>query len=155
MPFVLPKITYPADTEANTLAFTYPPIGKPMLDPRDGDEREGVRADSFTLSGLRQSMFYRADEFKHINMPNVPIADISNWRDFIDYCHQGGSFRYYPDSTLSAFDEYILEDSGGSNRSQTSSASNSATNWMPKFIVRTIDGFEIVMRKVPGGLSSA
>ena len=154
MALLLPKITDPADSEANTLNFTYPPVEKPMLDPRDGDEREGVRSDSFTLSGLRQSMFYRADEFKRLTMKDVPIADISNWRDFIDYAHEGGSFRFYPDATLTAFDEYILEDSGGSNRSQTDSASNSATNWAPKYVVRTIDGFEIVMRKVPGGLSS-
>jgi len=154
MALLVPKITYPADVPTSELDFTFPPVEKPMTLGNDGDEIESVRNDSITLSGLRQSMFYRADEFKHLRMSNVPIADMTAWKAFVNYAQQGGSFRYYPDSTLTAFDEWLLEDSGGSNRSQTSSSSSSATNWAPQYVVRGLASFELVMRKVPGGLSS-
>jgi hypothetical protein len=153
MSFLVPKIVYPASAPATTLDFTYPPVEKPFGSTNDGDEIEAVRYDSITLSGLRQSMLYRKDIFKRLIMANVPVADLPNWALFMDFVHTGDSFLYYPDSTLSGFDEWWMEDSGGSNRSQ-SSGSSSATNWAPQYVVRGLASFELVMRKVPGGLSS-
>jgi hypothetical protein len=155
MALLVPQITYPASAPANTLVFTYPPVEKPFGLTNDGDEIESVRNDSITLSGLRQSMFFRQDEFKHLIMQNVPQADMPAWKLFFNFAQTGDSFLYYPDSTLSGFDEWLLEDSGGSNRSQTSSSSSSSsTNWNPKYVQRHLASFELVMRKVPGGLSS-
>lgn len=156
MPTVpLPQLSWPASAPANSFVFTYPPVEKPMPNPQDGDEIESVRVDSLTLLGLRQSMFYYQPEFLHLRMKFVPKGDMANWKAFLEYAQQGGSFLYYPDSTARAFDEYWLEDSGGSNRSQSmNSTSTSSTNWNPKYSFRTINSFEIVMRKVPGGLTS-
>lgn len=154
MPFVVPKIAWPTDTLANELIFQYPPVEKATQNA-DADEVEGVRIDTISLSGIRQSAFYRSDEFKHLSLKSVEIAsEIANWRSFFDYAHEGGSFLYYPDSTGTAYDEWVLEDSGGSNRSSLSSSSSSSTNWQPKLAFRGFDEFELVMRKVPGGLSS-
>lgn len=155
MALLVPKITYPASAPVTTLVFTYPPVEKPFGPTNDGDEIEAVRNDSITLSGLRQSMYYRTDEFKHLIMSNVPIADMPAWKAFFNFAQQGDSFLYYPDSTLSGYDEWWDEDSGGSNRSSSSSSSSSSsTNWAPKYVVRGLASFELVMRKVPGGLSS-
>jgi|SRR5581483_335485 len=156
MALLVPKITYPAAAPTTTLTFTYPPVEKPFGATNDGDEIESVRNDSITLSGLRQSMFYRTDTFKHLIMANVPQSDMQNWKAFITYVQQGGSFLYYPDSTGTAYDEWLLEDSGGSQRSQTSSSMvSSSTNWAPKYVERHLAQFELVMRKVPGGLTHA
>jgi hypothetical protein len=152
MAFLVPKITYPASAPVTTLNFTYPPVEKPFGPTNDGDEIEGVRNDSITLSGLRQSMFYRKDIFKHLIMSNVPVADLPNWALFMDFVHTGDSFLYYPNSTLTAYDEWWNEDSGGSNRS-SSGSSSSTTNWAPKYVARGLASFELVMRKVPGGLT--
>lgn len=149
----LPMIAWPASGPSGFLNFTYPPIEKPMPQGNEGDEIEGVRVDSITVSGLRQSMYYRTDEFKHLIMKFVPIVDIDNWKAFIQYAVQGGSFLYYPDSTGSTYDEWWMEDLGGSARSQMGSGSGSA-NWNPKYSFRTMAEFELVMRKVPGGLSA-
>jgi hypothetical protein len=151
MALLVPKIVYPASAPVTTLNFTYPPVEKPFGATNDGDEVEAVRYDSITLSGLRQSMFYRKDIFKHLIMANVPVADLPNWALFMDFVHEGDSFLYYPDSTLSAYDEWWMEDSGGSNRSDSGSSSS---NWAPKYLVRGLASFEVVMRKVPGGLFS-
>src|SRR5256885_1445267 len=110
MALLVPKITNPASAPATTLVFTYPPVEKPMTLGNDGDELEAVRNDSITLSGLRQSMYFRTDEFKHLIMSNVPIADMTAWKAFMNFAQQGDSFLYYPDSTLSAYDEWLLED---------------------------------------------
>lgn len=149
----LPMFSWPASSPANSFTPTYPPVEKPTIG-NAGDEIEDVRVDSFTVSGLRQSIWWRQDEFKHLLMKFVPIADMANWRAFIDYAQQGGSFLYYPDSTQTAFDEWWLEDSTGSQRSSQSGGSSSSTNWNPKYVFRTMGGFELVMRKVPGGLSA-
>ena len=147
----LPMIQYPAAGPGaiTTFIFTYPPVEKATAG--GGDEVEDVRNDSITVSGLRQTLWWRQDEFKHLIMKFVPIVDMATWRAFIDYAQQGGSFLYYPDSTLPDFDEWWLEDSTGSSRSQTSTT-NSPANWNPKFAFRSMSQFELVLRKVPNGL---
>jgi hypothetical protein len=149
----IPMFVYPAVPVAvPQVSFipTYPPVEKPTPGNM-GDEIEDVRNDSIAVAGLRQTMWWRQDEFRHLIFKFAPITDMPGWRAFIDYAQQGGSFLYYPDSTLPDFDEWWLEDSTGSNRSQTSNSSSS-TNWAPKFAFRTMAQHELVMRKVPGGL---
>lgn len=149
MPFIIPQITYPAILPTTTLSFTYPPVEKPGIDDLDG-----VRNDSLALCGLRQSMFYRTDTFKHLTMSNVPMIDLPYWKLFFDYAMQGGSFLYYPDATASAYDEWLLESSGGSSPSTASSGADVQDAWSPTFVVRGLAQFELVFRKVPGGLTS-
>src|SRR5580765_5853190 len=121
MSIPLPKITYPASSPTTTLNFAFPPVEKPMPFGNEGDELEAVRNDSITLSGLRQSMYYRTDEFKHLILKYVDIpSEMDDWKAFILYALQGGSFLYYPDATdTGTYDEWLLEDPGGSNRSQS------------------------------------
>ncbi len=142
--FVIPQITYPALAPTTTLAFTYPPVEKPAI-----DDREIVGAVSITLSGKKQTISYRQDNFKRLSMKFVPQADLANWDAFFSFALDGGSFLYYPDATASAYDEYTLEDGGGS-------AINSmgVISWNPKYSFRNVDEFELILRKVPGGLSS-
>ena len=148
-----PKITYLAGSPlvTNTLTFTLPPLKKPG--PYPIADREGVGVASITLSGLKQVMWYRTDTFLHLIMDDVPWADMANWTAFIDYALQGGSFLYYPDATGTAYDEYWLDDSGGSVRNQSSNAQLDA--WNPTMSDRQHANFELVLRKVPGGLTSA
>ena len=70
------------------------------------------------------------------------------WQTFIQYALQGGSFLYYPDTGGTAYDEYWLEDSGGSAR-----ASAAMNAWNPKMGDRMHATFELVLRKIPGGLT--
>src|SRR6266536_2014 len=112
MAFINPKITYPASAPTTTLVFTWPPVEKAMI-----PDQEGVAAVSKTLSGLKQTMWWREDEFIHLIMKSVPHVDLPAWQAFINYAHQGGSFLYYPDATdLATFDECWLEESGGSGK---------------------------------------
>jgi hypothetical protein len=86
-------------------------------------------------------------------MDDVPWADMANWTAFINYALQGGSFLYLPDYSGTAYDEYWLEESGGSVRNQSSNAQLDA--WNPTMSDRQHASFELVLRKVPGGLTSA
>ena len=133
MPLPLPKIIYDPGTGVTTLAFTFPPVQKPLL-----DDREATRHDSITSSGLRQSALERVDIVKNLMMEFVPWADMPAWGAFIDYAIQGGTFQYFPDSSLSAFQTWELVDS----------------NFKPSYSVRGISKFTLVLRLVRGGLSS-
>src|ERR1051326_5190580 len=148
MPFIIPQIVYPASAPANTLSFTYPPTEKPGI-----DDLAAVREDSITISGLKQSLWERNDVLKRLHMENVPMVDLPNWKAFMDSALQGNSFLYYPDvADLSSYDEWWLEDSGGS---APSASGGSVTDvWSPTFNVRGLASFDLVFRKVPGGISS-
>jgi hypothetical protein len=149
MPFIIPKITYPADTQETTLDFTYPPTEKPGI-----PDQEGVSAISKTLSGLKQTMWWREDEFINLHFKNVPMADLPDLKTFLNYCHQGGSFLFYPDANdISTFVECWLEDSTGSARSSSSSSSTSSEAWTPTFALRGFVAFDLVLQIVPGGIS--
>lgn len=113
-----------------TLAFTFPPVQKPLL-----DDREAVRHDSITTSGLRQSALERVDIIKHLQMEYVPWADLTAWAAFIDFAIQGGEFSYYPDASLSAFQTFELLD----------------TNFTPTYNSRGLSKFSLKLRLVPGG----
>lgn len=148
-----PQITYPAAAPTTTLSFTLPPKKKPGTYPI-GDQ-EGVGAASITLSGLRQVLLYREDDFYHLFMEDVPWADMPNWALFISFALTGQSFLYYPDSAGTAYDEYWLEDLGGSARSSSTinNSSSSSQAFNPQESDRQHATFELVFRKVPGGLT--
>jgi hypothetical protein len=130
MAYPIPKIIY----GSTTLAFTFPPVQKPLL-----DDREAVRHDSITTSGLRQSALERVDIIKHLQMEYVPWADLTAWAAFIDYAIQGGEFSYYLDASLSAFQTFELVDS----------------SFAPTYNSRGLTKFTLKLRLVPGGASSA
>jgi hypothetical protein len=148
-----PQITYPASPPSpgvpTTLVFTLPPLKKPG--PYGVMDQEGVGTASITLGGQKQVMWWRTDQFLHLIMDDVPWADMNAWQAFIDYALPGGSFLYYPDYTGTAYDEYWLEDSGGSVRNQSSDSQLDA--WNPVMGDKQHGQFELVLRKVPGGLT--
>ena len=151
MAFGYPKITWPAAAPTNTLAFTFPPTGKPG--PYGVMDQEAVGSVMISISGKRQVMYLRTDQFFRLTFDSsVPWALMAAWQTFIDYANQGGSFLYYPDSLGTAFDEYWLEDAGGSARNQTS-ANASTPVWSPTMGAHQLSSFELTLRKVPGGLS--
>lgn len=143
MGLIIPQITWPASAPTNTLSFTYPPVEKPGI-----NDAEAVGGVSFTLSGKRQVMWIRSDSFLRLSMKFVPQADLPNWDTFLQYALQGGSFLYYPDATATAYDEYWLEDPGGSARNE-----KGILAWNPTYAFRGVSEFELVLRKVPGGLT--
>jgi hypothetical protein len=103
------------------------------------DDREAVRHDSMTSSGLRQVALERVDIIKPLQMENVPWDDLPAWRDFIDFAIEGGQFSYYPDATLTAFQTFELMD----------------TSFNPKFNVRGLSKFSLKLRLVPDGAQGA
>lgn len=129
----LPKIVYDAGAGAVTLNFTFPPINKPTV-----DDREAVRHDSFTSSGLRQVALERVDIIRNVQMEYVPFADLPAWAAFIDYAIQGGTFSYYLDKDATAFQTWELEDQ----------------NFKPSYNVRGISKFSLILRLVQDGPSS-
>lgn len=148
MPFVIPKIAYPADTEETTVNFTYPPTAKPGI-----PDQEGVSAISKTLSGLKQTIWWREDQYINLHFKDFPMADLLAFKDFINYCHQGGSFLFYPDADdISTFVECWLEDSGGSARAPSASGTSSEA-WTPTYVARGLTGFDLVLQIVPDGIS--
>jgi hypothetical protein len=116
-----PKIVY----QGVTLLFSYPPVMKAQT-----NKRSALRHDSVTLSGLRQSLWFRTDQFFEMQLDFVPQADIEDWATFIEYALQGGDFAYYPDRTQADFVSFLLED----------------TDWDPKFAFRNMDKFTLTLR---------
>ena len=128
----IPKINYtPTGGGATTLLFTYPPIQKPnTLEDGSGDERKREGVDSITQSGLKQSITFRIDTFRTLNLENVPMADLPNWRAFMDYALTGGQFDYYPDQTLGTFSTWTMEE----------------LDWPPKYNFYGMSKFSFKMR---------
>jgi len=139
-----PKITYGSPT--TTLLFTLPPLNKPG--PYGIADAEAVGARSLSLSGQMQTLHFREDQLFHLKFDDVPWADMAAWQAFIDYAHLGNSFLYYPDASGTAYDEYWLDSSGGSGV-----ANQSIDAWGPTMSDRQQATFELVLRKVPGGLT--
>lgn len=146
MSWPIPKIEY--GSPVVTLSPTLPPIKKPGFYP--AADHEGVGSATLSLSGLKQVMWIRTDTFYHLIMDAVPWADVPAWQAFIDYALEGNTFLYYPDATGTAYDEFWLEDSGGSVRNQDSDTQLDA--WNPVMGGREHAQFELVMRLKPGGL---
>jgi hypothetical protein len=98
---ITPKIIY----GSTTLTFFFPPINK-----TGANNREAQRKDSISLSGLKQSIHWRTDQFLVLEIPLIPDVDVPAWEAFLDYALQGGEFSYYKDATLAGFTVYTLED---------------------------------------------
>lgn len=131
---ILPKIVYDPGTGAVTLNFTYPPVQKPGIDPLSA-----IRHDSTTISGIRQAITERVDTLRTVQIDFVPFADLTAWGAFMNFALQGGTFKYYPDATLTAFDTWELED----------------TDWKLSLNVRLHSKFTLQLRKVIGGAAGS
>lgn len=100
-----PKIVYDPGTGPTTLAFLRAPRHVPAF------VLAGVRQDNVSTSGVRESIFLRADSFLEIEMEWVASgSDVQAWSNFINYALRGGQFAYYPDASLTTFTNYWLED---------------------------------------------
>jgi len=101
-----PKIVYTPDGGSEqTLSFVLPPREVPAY------QKVAVRHDNVSAAGIRESVLERIDEFLEFAMDYVQAGtDLANWQAFMDYALRGGAFAYYPDSSLSAFSNYLLED---------------------------------------------
>jgi hypothetical protein len=95
---------------------------------------EATRHDSISISGLKQSITERVDEFLPLQIDFVPLADLPAWEDFMRFALAGGLFNYYPDHLLAGFTTYTLEDD----------------KWQPKRSFFGISKFTLRMRKVVG-----
>jgi hypothetical protein len=122
-----PKITYNNGT-LQTLNFTYPPVAKPGT-----DDLEQQRTDSISLSGLKQSISIRTDDFFTLQMDFVPQADLPAWKLFMQWALAGNSFQYYADASINVFDTFTLED----------------TKWTPTRAFFGTAKFKLRFRKVP------
>lgn len=102
-----PKIVYtPEGGAEQTLNFVFPPRDLP------GYQKVAVRHDNVSTAGIRESVLERTDEFLEFTMDFIKSGtDLANWRAFLDHALTGAAFAYYPDASLSAFANYLLEDS--------------------------------------------
>ncbi len=100
-----PKIVYDAGAGPVTLNFQRPPRFVPAYD------YGSVRHDNVSSAGVREAIYERADQFFEFEMEWVAIgSDIQAWNSFMQYALKGGQFSYYPDSSLTTFTNYWLED---------------------------------------------
>ncbi len=100
-----PKIVYDPGTGPQTLTFLRQPRRVPAY------YAAAVRHDNVASSGVRESVFERADNFLDFEMEWVGIgADVQAWNSFVQYAIKGGQFSYYPDFSSTAFTNYWLED---------------------------------------------
>ncbi len=100
-----PKIVYDPGTGPTTLAFQRQPRKVPAY------IYEGVRHDNVASAGVREAVFERLDQFLDFEMEWVAIgSDVIAWASFMSFALNGGQFSYYPDSSLTTFTNYWLED---------------------------------------------
>jgi hypothetical protein len=126
-----PQIVYTNPTTGVvTLPFSLPNIQKP-----GANDLASQRADSFTMSGKKRTLWWRTDEFIILNMDYLDIlTEVPLWDAFVHFAISGGQFGFYPDRTdLSTSFNCTLED----------------TDWNPKFSVRTITKFTLKFRVAP------
>ncbi len=119
-----PKIVYNSGVVLN---FTYPPINKP-----NQDELDAERSDTDTIAGARQSVWWRTDVYKTIQVEYVPHIDGDDWAVFFDWAVQGQPFDYYKDADLPNYATYTME----------------GNNWKSTFNFKEHDKFTLKMRKV-------
>jgi hypothetical protein len=100
-----PKIVYDPGTGPTTLAFQRSPRRVPAYFART------ERKDNVSSAGVHETIFLRTDNFLEFEMEWVAIgSDVQAWNTFMQYALQGGQFSYYPDSSLTSFTNYWLED---------------------------------------------
>ncbi len=99
------KITYISGGALQTLSFARQPRKVPAY------YSHAVRHDNVAASGVREAVLERIESFLEFEMEYVAIgSDVQAWNSFLQYALQGGLFSYYPDSSLTAFTNYWLED---------------------------------------------
>src|SRR3954463_10092771 len=104
MALTVPKIVFPSGG-GTTLTLQYPQKNLPYK------TYEAVRHDNVASSGAVERIYERRDEYLNIFMEYVKTgSDVAAWDAFIQYALAGGSFDYYPDSTVGTSDIYILTD---------------------------------------------
>jgi hypothetical protein len=128
-----PKFIYDPGTGAVAVTPTYPHVKKPYM-----NNFEALRHDSITSSGIRQSMLERVDRVLKVTFEDVPWTDLPMWESFFAYAIQGGSFKFYPDDSLTAFQTWELVDDKVD----------------VVFVSIGLSKFEMNLRMVPGGASS-
>ncbi len=100
-----PKIVYDPGTGPQTLTFLRQPRRVPAY------YSQAVRHDNIATSGVREAILERADNFLEFDMQWVASgADVQAWNSFMQYALKGGLFSYYPDSSLTTFTNYWLEE---------------------------------------------
>ncbi|MBI4166074.1 MAG: hypothetical protein HY508_10125 [Acidobacteria bacterium] len=101
-----PKIVYtPEGGAEQTLNFALPPREVPAY------QKTAVRHDNVSAAGIRESVLERTDEFLEFTMDFIKAGtDLANWQAFLDYALAGAAFAYYPDASLGASTNYLLED---------------------------------------------
>lgn len=96
-----PKIVYTDGSGATSFVMTYPPTGKPAF------SATSQRNDVFSTAGVRQSTLMRTDQQYPISVPVIldqdPVEDgspndLDNWRRWLAFAQDGGTFQYFPDS---------------------------------------------------------
>ncbi len=122
-----PKIVYDAGQGPVTLNFQRPARFVPAY------YYSAVRHDNVASSGVRESVYERSDQFLEFEMEWVASGtDVQAWSSFMQYALKGGQFSYYPDSSLTAFTNYWLEDA----------------EWIPRWKARGMYTFRMKMRQV-------
>ena len=103
-----PQIIYtPAGGTQQTLSFLSPPQKQP------GYLKAAVRHDNISTSGIRESVLERIDQFTELSLNWIRAgSDFANWSTFLDFALTGAAFAYYPDASLTAYTNYVLEDTG-------------------------------------------
>lgn len=101
-----PKIVYtPAGGSEQTLDFMLPPRDVPAY------QKVAVRHDNVSAAGIRESVLERTDEFMEFTMDFIKSGtELANWQAFLDHALTGAAFAYYPDASVNAFGNYLLED---------------------------------------------
>lgn len=103
-----PQIIYtPAGGPQQIVNFVSPPQQQP------GYVKAAIRHDNISTAGIRESVLERTDEFMELSLNWIRAgADLANWTAFLDYALTGAAFAYYPDASLNAYTNYVLEDTG-------------------------------------------
>jgi hypothetical protein len=104
-PFIVPAFVYNMGAGDVTWIPTYPAIGK---QPNDG--LAATRHDSFTSSGIKQSVLERVDDVMTLSFPYVPLGDLASWKTMMTWLLAGNVFAYLPNSLVdTVWGEYTLD----------------------------------------------
>ena len=126
-----PKIAF----NGNLWLFTYPDVQKPGPHDGNGDHLVGQRSDRISISGLKQSIYWRTDQMRDFQLDDVPFSDLPTCRAFFDWAIPGGTWDHYADADAGEFTTFTLED----------------TEWKPQFNVRGLVKFSFTGRKYVAG----
>lgn len=122
-----PKITWNDGAgHVGTVLFQLPPTSKPYT------SKAATRTDTFSTSGVKQSVWLRTDELMPIVMQLVQVGDdIAAFDAFMTYALEGGDFSWYPDADVNTSALYTLDD----------------TSWKPEFACFQNFKFTLNLRK--------